>query len=88
MDKQRVNRVAVLLQGEGVIISLYKTNTKLGDVSNIDLGIPNFKETRLKLVTTNEPEAILELLEQIREKFRDVPMNQNVTSIYEDKQQS
>ena len=57
-------------------------------LSNYFKCIPNFKETRLKLVTTNEPEAILELLEQIREKFRDVPMNQNVTSIYEDKQQS
>ena len=55
MDKQRVNRVAVLLQGEGVIISLYKTNTKLGDVSNIDLGIPNFKESNMpnKMVYMN-----------------------------------
>ena len=54
-------------------------------LSNYFKCIPNFKETRLKLVTTNEPEQILELLEYIRETFRDVPMNQNVTSIYEDK---
>lgn len=29
-------------------------------------GLPNFKEMRLKLVTTNEPEKVLELLEEIR----------------------
>jgi tRNA-dihydrouridine synthase B len=33
-------------------------------------GLPNFKEMRLKLVTTNEPEKVLELIEQIRENFR------------------
>ncbi|MBR4095421.1 MAG: tRNA-dihydrouridine synthase, partial [Bacteroidales bacterium] len=40
-------------------------------LSNYFKAIPNFKETRLKLVTTNEPEKILELLEFIRENFRE-----------------
>jgi tRNA-dihydrouridine synthase B len=35
-------------------------------------GIPNFKEIRMKLVTTNEPEKVLELLEQIRNDYRDI----------------
>lgn len=37
--------------------------------SNYFKGLENFKETRLKLVTTKEPEIILELLEEIREKW-------------------
>jgi nifR3 family TIM-barrel protein len=32
-------------------------------------GIPNFKEMRMKLVTTNEPEKVLELIEIIRKDF-------------------
>ncbi|MDR3227688.1 MAG: tRNA dihydrouridine synthase DusB [Prevotellaceae bacterium] len=32
-------------------------------------GLPDFKETRLKLVTTNEPEKIIELLNFINEKY-------------------
>ncbi len=32
-------------------------------------GIPNFKETRLKLVTTNEPEKVLELIDFIGKNF-------------------
>ncbi len=38
-------------------------------LSNYFKGIDNFKETRLKLVTTNEPEKILELLDFIKENF-------------------
>lgn len=55
MEGQRVNRVAVLLQGDGVIVSLYKTNTKLGEVTNVDLAIPNFKESNMpnKMVYMN-----------------------------------
>ncbi len=34
-------------------------------------GIPNFKETRLKLVTTNEPEKVLELIDMIGVKYGD-----------------
>ena len=32
-------------------------------------GIPNFKEMRMKLVTTNEPQKVLELIEQILKEF-------------------
>lgn len=38
-------------------------------LSNYFKGIDHFKETRLKLVTTNEPEKIFELLDYIRDNF-------------------
>lgn len=52
---QKVNRVAVLLNGDGAIVSLYKTNTKLGEVTNEDLAIPNFKDSNMpnKMVYMN-----------------------------------
>lgn len=55
MEGQRVNRVAVLLNGDGAIISLYRTNTKLGEVTNEDLAIPNFKHSNMpnKMVYMN-----------------------------------
>lgn len=55
MERQRVNRIAVLLSGEGAIVSLYRTNTKLGEVSNLDLGIPDFKHSNMpnKMVYMN-----------------------------------
>ena len=55
MEGQRVNRVAVLLNGDGAIVSLYRTNTKLGEVSNEDLSIPNFKQSNMpnKMVYMN-----------------------------------
>ena len=55
MENQRVNRVAVLLNGDGAIVSLYRTNTKLGEVSNKDLAIPNFKDSNMpnKMVYMN-----------------------------------
>jgi len=34
-------------------------------------GLPNFKETRLQLVTTNEPEKVLELIDNIYETYKD-----------------
>lgn len=55
MEGQRVNRVAVLLNGDGAIVSLYRTNTKLGEVTNEDLAIPNFKQSNMpnKMVYMN-----------------------------------
>ena len=38
-------------------------------LSNYFKGIDNFKETRLKLVTTNEPEKVFEILDYIRLNF-------------------
>jgi tRNA-dihydrouridine synthase B len=40
--------------------------------SNYFKGLPHFKEDRMDLVTFKEPEAILQKLEQIKEKFRGV----------------
>ena len=55
MEGQRVNRVAVLLNGDGAVVSLYRTNTKLGEVTNEDLAIPNFKQSNMpnKMVYMN-----------------------------------
>lgn len=55
MEGQRVNRVAVQLNGDGAIISLYRTNTKLGEVTNEDLAIPEFKQSNMpnKMVYMN-----------------------------------
>lgn len=55
MEGQRVNRVAVLLNGDGAIVSLYRTNTKLGEVTNVDLAIPDFKQSNMpnKMVYMN-----------------------------------
>lgn len=55
MEGQRVNRVAVLLTENGAVVSLYRTNTKLGEVSNLDLGIPNYKHSNMpnKMVYMN-----------------------------------
>jgi nifR3 family TIM-barrel protein len=38
-------------------------------LSNYFKGLPDFKDTRLKLVTTNEPEKIIELLDFINERY-------------------
>ena len=34
-------------------------------------GLPHFKEMRLKLVTTTEPDELISLLEQVAEKYAD-----------------
>ena len=39
--------------------------------SNYFKGLENFKEARLKLLTTKEPEIVLELLDEIMEKWGD-----------------
>jgi tRNA-dihydrouridine synthase B len=39
-------------------------------------GLPNFKEMRLKLVTTLEPPSVLDLLEQIRNDYKHLPNGQ------------
>ena len=37
-------------------------------------GLPNFKETRLKLVTSNSPDEIYALLDYVNEQWGDVPL--------------
>jgi tRNA-dihydrouridine synthase B len=41
-------------------------------------GLPNFKEMRLKLVTTNEPDKVIELLEQINLIYKDSCPDQEI----------
>jgi hypothetical protein len=47
VDKQRVNRVTVQLSGDGAAITLYRTNTRLGEVRNGDVGVPDFSKSGL-----------------------------------------
>ena len=49
--------------------------------SNYFKGLPHFKETRLKLLTTVEPEEIRVILEDIRIKWSDF-RSDDKTSIY------
>ena len=44
-------------------------------LSNYFKGIPNFKETRIKLLTSLDVEEILNLLEEIRSKWGDLRTN-------------
>ncbi len=39
-------------------------------------GLPGFKETRIKLVTTTEPEILFATLEEIRQRWGDVPLTE------------
>jgi len=41
-------------------------------------GLPNFKEIRLKLVTTNEPENLMELLESIRFEYKNYALSEQL----------
>lgn len=52
---QRVNKVTVSLEGDGAKISLYRTNTRLGELTNADIGVPSFADSKLpnKQVYTN-----------------------------------
>jgi nifR3 family TIM-barrel protein len=50
-------------------------------LSNYFKGIPNFKETRLKLLTSVEPENIRELIDGIRNKWGDYRTEER-TSVY------
>lgn len=44
-------------------------------------GLPEFKETRMKLVTENDPEKILEILDFIKEKWGETELSQE-NSVY------
>ncbi len=44
-------------------------------------GLPDFKETRMKLVTTKEPEEVLSLLDYIAERWGDTPLEESA-SVY------
>ena len=46
-DKIRVNRVAVQICGDVGVISLCKNNAKLAEFTNIDVGIPDFYNSKI-----------------------------------------
>lgn len=47
-------------------------------LTNYFKGLPNFKETRMKLVTENDPQSLFELLETIRKQWDGFDMSSNV----------
>ncbi|MFI3281732.1 MAG: tRNA dihydrouridine synthase DusB [Rikenellaceae bacterium] len=47
-------------------------------LSNYFKGLPNFKETRLKLVTINEPEALFEVIDYIGQNWGDFDLSEQV----------
>ncbi len=49
-------------------------------LSNYFKGLPNFKETRLKLVTLNDPEALFETIDYIGDKWGDFDLSEQVPS--------
>ncbi len=49
-------------------------------LSNYFKGLPNFKETRLKLVTLNDPEALFETIDYIGGKWGDFDLSEQVPS--------
>jgi tRNA-dihydrouridine synthase len=51
-------------------------------LSNYFKGLPHFKETRLKLLTTLEPDEIKSTMEEIRQKWGDFRTDDR-TSVYE-----
>ncbi len=49
-------------------------------LSNYFKGLPNFKETRLKLVTLNDPEALFETIDYIGSQWGDFDLSEQVPS--------
>jgi len=41
-------------------------------LSNYFKGLPNFKEIRMRLLTTKEPAVVIGILEEIREKYKGI----------------
>jgi len=51
-------------------------------LSNYFKGLPHFKETRLKLLTTLEPDEIRSIIEDIKQKWGDFRSDEK-TSVYD-----
>ncbi len=51
-------------------------------LSNYFKGLPYFKETRLKLLTTTDPDEIFRLLDMIRNKWRDFTPDEKISGVY------
>ncbi len=45
VEDQKVNKITDSIYDNSAIISLYRTNTKLGEVTNNDIGVPDFKSS-------------------------------------------
>jgi len=50
-------------------------------LSNYFKGLPHFKETRLKLLTSTEPDQVRELINEIRNRWGDYRTDES-TSVY------
>ncbi len=46
-DKIRVNRVAVQVNGDIAVISLYKNNIRLAEFTNIEIGVPDYYNSKI-----------------------------------------
>lgn len=68
MDRLRACRrhLEMALEWKGKKLGVFETRRHY---TNYFKGIPHFKEYRTKLVTTNEPEILFEILNEIEEKF-------------------
>lgn len=51
-------------------------------LSNYFKGLPHFKETRLKLLTTTDPDEIICLLDMIRERWKDFSPDEKIKGVY------
>lgn len=51
-------------------------------LSNYFKGLPNFKETRLKLITSSNPEEISDILEYIRQEWDGYVPGENIKGVY------
>lgn len=51
-------------------------------LSNYFKGLPHFRETRYKLMTTVDPEEIIRILEYIRKEWQDYNQGENIRGVY------
>jgi tRNA-dihydrouridine synthase len=66
---------ALSLEIKGPVTGIYEMRRHL---SCYFKGLPEFKETRMKLVTSTDPDEILSTLDMVAERWGDVPPIQTV----------
>ena len=79
-NKQRVNIITTRFDGDRNIITLYRTNRKLAQISNIDLGIDSFDRER-----HNNKMAYLRYCKDITQ---DLLINGGISGFYFDSKQN
>ena len=57
---------------KGVPVGVYEMRRHL---SCYFKGLPDFKETRMRLVTENDPDEVLKILDHIAVKWGDIPIS-------------